>query len=169
MSLESIDVDSTSGKGGGQGQLPPLRTRTSRGSPAQVDPTILNVKDASNASTWLRRFHLSLECENEAQMGPCNLMKVWRMKRMILNAHSRRSTPKVLDHARFLQMHQRDRPFLRRMTLLSAKRSLEVLKTQVGRRPFVSVLTVTKKVANSPFSSLPKMALHLQPFPRRIR
>lgn len=70
MSLESIDVDSTSGKGGGQGQLPPLRTRTSRGSPAQVDPTILNVKDASNASTWLRKVPPVIGMRERGSDGP---------------------------------------------------------------------------------------------------
>lgn len=70
MSLESIDVDSTSGKGGGQGQLPPLRTRTSRGSPAQVDPSILNVKDASSASTWLRKVPPVIGMRERGSDGP---------------------------------------------------------------------------------------------------
>lgn len=55
MSGESIDVDATNAKGGGQGTLPPLRTRTSRGSPAQVDPSILALKDGASANTWVRK------------------------------------------------------------------------------------------------------------------
>ena len=41
----------------------------------------------------------------------------------------------------------------------------EVLKTRVGLRPFVSAPTATRKLANSPFSCLPKTTLLQVPIP----
>jgi hypothetical protein len=55
MSSEFIDGDQQASKTSSLGPVPPVRSRSSRGSPAQVDPAILTTKDSSTSNTWVRK------------------------------------------------------------------------------------------------------------------
>jgi hypothetical protein len=70
MSSDSAGTDPQNTKGQNLNPGPVARTRSSRGSPAQVDPSILPGKDAASGTTWLRKVPPVIGMRERGVDGP---------------------------------------------------------------------------------------------------